>query len=275
MRPVNLIPPEDRRGERAPTRTGPFPYAILAVLGVALFAVAAITLANKQISDRKAEKSSLEAQRAEAQARADALGPYAEFASTTQARMATVTSLAQSRFDWVRVLRELSLVLPDDIWLTDLTGAANAGGETTQSSSSGGSLTEGLAVPTLSIAGCGTGHDAVAEFVEALKDIDGVTRVAVESSERGDDSGDSGGGGASDSCQTRNFIAKFQIDVAFDSAAVPAATGALPADPSTATTVPDAQVSDAQGQEQQARDSITQQTGKARNATDIIPGVAR
>ena len=33
--------------------------------------------------------------------------------------MATVTSLADSRFDWERVMRELSLVLPADVWLTE------------------------------------------------------------------------------------------------------------------------------------------------------------
>ena len=32
MRPVNLIPPEERRGERAPMRTGPLSYVVVAVL---------------------------------------------------------------------------------------------------------------------------------------------------------------------------------------------------------------------------------------------------
>ncbi len=38
------------------------------------------------------------------------------------ARVETVTSLAQSRFDWERVMRELSLVLPGTVWLTNVTG---------------------------------------------------------------------------------------------------------------------------------------------------------
>ena len=36
-----------------------------------------------------------------------------------------MTSLADSRFDWERVMRELSLILPDDVWLTNLTGKAS------------------------------------------------------------------------------------------------------------------------------------------------------
>ena len=32
MRPVNLIPPEDRRGEQAPLRTGPLAYVLVGAL---------------------------------------------------------------------------------------------------------------------------------------------------------------------------------------------------------------------------------------------------
>ena len=73
MRPVNLIPPEERRGDKAPTRTGPLAYVIVAVLAAALLAVTAVALTSNQISDRKAEKASLESQVAEATAQADRL----------------------------------------------------------------------------------------------------------------------------------------------------------------------------------------------------------
>jgi Tfp pilus assembly protein PilN len=268
MRPVNLIPPEDRRGDRAPARTGAIPYALLGVLAVALFAIAAVTLANKDISDSKAEKASLEAEQADAEARADALAPYAEFALRSSARRATVTSLAQSRFDWDRVLRELSLVLPDDIWLTSLGGSASAEDSTGESSA----LAAGLQVPTLSIQGCGTGHEAVAEFIETLEDIDGVTRVGIASSERG--TTEDAGSGASASCQTRNFIAKFDVAVAFDAASSTAAA-VPPATVPEAATPTDANLADAQAESQQAVDSTTEQTEKARNAAEIVPGVAR
>jgi Tfp pilus assembly protein PilN len=233
-----------------------------------------LALTNKQISDRTAEKASLQAEEAQAQATADALAPYAEFAQESSARSATVTSLAQSRFDWVRVMKELALVLPDDVWLTSLSGSVSAGGAGEGSSG----LAEGLEVPTLSLKGCATGHDAVAAFIETLEDIDGVTRVGVASSQRSDESSaGAGGGGGSASCQTRNFIATFDIAVAFDAATVPAAAAApaLPAEPSDSAVVSDPQVADGQQQEQQARDDTTEQTDKAGNAADIIPGVAR
>jgi len=83
--------------------------------------------------------------------------------------------------------------------------------------------------PALELSGCASGQKAVASFVTALNDIDGVTRVGVESSELPNKEsgagvsagGDASGSGASDDCRTREFIAKFEIVVAFDAAPVP------------------------------------------------------
>jgi Tfp pilus assembly protein PilN len=276
MRPVNLIPPEERRGTRASSRTGQLPYLIIGLMAVVLVVVAALTLTNKQISDRESEKATLTAEEAQARATADALAPFAEFARLSEARSATVTSLAQSRFDWVRVLRELSRVLPDDVWLTGLSGSVSA-----DSGGGAGALANGLNVPTLAITGCAAGHEGVAGFLEALKDIDGVTRVGVSSSERGEQSGGEGGSsdGGAGNCRTRSFISGFDVTVAFDSAAVPAATGTAPAPAPTASSTGEAasdpQVADAEQQEQQVRDSTDEQTGKATNAANIVPGVTR
>ena len=73
---------------------------------------------SNQISDRKAEKSSLESQLSTAQAEADRTKSFADFAALQLSREQTVASLAQSRFDWERVLRELAIVIPHDVWLT-------------------------------------------------------------------------------------------------------------------------------------------------------------
>lgn len=82
----------------------------------------------------------------------------------------------------------------------------------------------------------------MAGFVTALKDIDGVTRVGVESSalpDIGSASGTSGGGeesgGGSTDCRTRGFIAQFQMVVAFDAAPIPvSASGTEEAVPAAA-----------------------------------------
>ena len=51
-------------------RTGALSYVIVAVLAVALLGVTGVVLTSNQISDRKAEKSGLESQLAEAEAEA-------------------------------------------------------------------------------------------------------------------------------------------------------------------------------------------------------------
>lgn len=235
MRPVNLLPPDLRQGAQAPMRTGAIPYILVGALVAILAGVALLVLTGNQISERKTEVAQLKREDAVAVQEARRLAAYTQFQTLHEQRLATITSLADSRFDWERVMRELSLVLPHDVWLTELGASASAQSD---AGGGGGALRGSIAGPALSLSGCATGQEAVAAFITVLKDIDGVTRVGVESSELPSEeegsgsSGESGGGGGGN-CQTRNFIASFQIVVAFDAAPVPAATDAEA--PATAT----------------------------------------
>ncbi len=253
MRPVNLIPPEDRRGGSAPLRTGPLPYVVLGGLVLALLAVVAVVLADNQVAEREGEVAKLEREDARAAAKAQRLAAYTEFRVMSEQRVATVSDLADSRFDWERVMRELALVLPSDVWLVGLTGTA-APGIALEGGSTGDTSEMRAAVPgpALELSGCADGQEAVAGFVTALEDIDGVTRVGVQSSELPEKgSGDAGGGDSSDSgdeCRTHEFIAKFAIVVAFDAAPVPAsASGEAPP---VATTEP-TEASESEGSEEE------------------------
>lgn len=283
MRPVNLVPLEKRRGDRAPSRTGALPYIVVAALALALVAVTYLTMTKNEINDRKAEVASLQAREAEATARADALRPYAEFAAMSQARDATVTSLAKSRFDWERVLRELALVIPDDVVLTEVTGTIDPSVQVQGSSGMEGR--DSVAGPALALVGCGQSQRAVAGFLASLRDIDGVTRVGVASSERVQSSSDSslGSSGQSADCRTRDPMPLFHVVVAFDAVPAPAVPGAAPvpgatpeATSATSTTAStDPETADATAEQQQARDSAAEQTGEATNAANVLPGVAR
>lgn len=245
MRPINLIPPEQRRGEHAPLRSGALAYIVLAGLVLVLGGVTALVLTNNEIGERESDVARLEAEDAAAAAKAERLSAYTQFRNLSEQRVATVASLADSRFDWERVMRELSLILPKDVWLVSLEASAG-GGE----SGEGGAA--GIAGPSLSLSGCANGQEGVAGFVTALKDIDGVTRVGVESSELPEQQSDSGGGGGGSDgggeCQTRDFIAKFQIVVAFDAAPVPASTSEGGAAP-VATTEPEGESGEESGDE--------------------------
>jgi Tfp pilus assembly protein PilN len=245
VRPVNLIPAEERRGEQAPLRSGPLAYILLAALVALLAGVTALVLTNNQITEREGEVAELEVEDAKAKAKAERLAAYTEFRTLSEQRVVTVASLADSRFDWERVMRELALVLPNDAWLVGLTATASpeaAGGGGGAGGDSG--LRASAPGPALELTGCAKGQEAVAGFVTALKDIDGVTRVGVASSElpakKEDDSAGGGGAESGDECRTREFIAKFEIVVSFDAAPVPASSEAAPvtAETTTPTTEP-------------------------------------
>jgi Tfp pilus assembly protein PilN len=226
MRPVNLLPPEERRGGRAPTRTGAMPYVVVGALVLLLVGVSALVLTSNQVSEREDEVTTLQREDAEEHARAERLAAYTQFRTLQEQRVATVTSLADSRFDWERVMHELSLVLPHDVWLVEMTATASPDTVTTGGGGGASELRASSPGPALELSGCASGQDAVAGFVTALKDIDGVTRVGVKLSElpgaesdAGASSGESSGGETD--CQTRKFIAKFEIIAVFDAAPIP------------------------------------------------------
>src|SRR2546421_6733464 len=176
MRPVNLIPPDERRGDSAPLRTGPLVYVLVGAMALLLLGIVAVALTSKTVSDREAKKASLEQELAQTKAQADSVKAFTDFGQVQESRATTVSSLAQSRFDWERVLHELSLVLPSDVTLSSLTGTVTPDVQLSSSSSAGGGtdLRSGIPGPALEIAGCAPTQDAVAGFVAALEEIDGV-----------------------------------------------------------------------------------------------------
>ena len=289
MRPVNLIPLEERRGEAAPTRTGPVAYVIVGALVALLAGVTLLVLAGNKVADSESEIAELRQQESAAKERADSLRPFAEFHSVQEQRTATVRSLADSRFDWERVMHELALVIPDDVWLTGLNGSVASGVSVGDSGSI--AAREQVAGPALELVGCATGQEAVAGFLAALQDVDGVTRVGLIDSQRpGSDGGSAtpgaaASGGADTDCRTRDFITRFEIVAAFDAVPPPAVTGAaptapVPAQPATApaSEEPTNPASDSSGvaetrsQEAGARDDVAKRSNKAHEAVHLIPG---
>lgn len=216
MRPVNLIPTEERPGGRKPLRAGPLAYIVLGALAAAVIAITALVVTNDKVADRKAEVATLESEKVSLEAKAHALASYSQFATVREQRLATITELADSRFDWERVLAELSLVLPANVQLTSLTGTVAPG--VSVAGGSGIGLRSQIAGPALEMVGCASSQTAVADFVEALKDIDGVTRVGLPSSTVGEEGASAE---TASTCGGTGSTAQFQLVAGFDAAPVP------------------------------------------------------
>jgi Tfp pilus assembly protein PilN len=285
MRPLNLIPPEERRGEAAPLRAGILSYAILGALALVLLGVVGLVLAGNSIKEQEAKLAALEVRKESAELRAAELSPYGEVASLAASRTETVDSLAESRFDWERVMRELALVIPENVWLESLTGTVSPGVTIDAEGAGETTVDPSVVGPSLQISGCAASQNAVASFLASLKDIDGVTRVGMQQSKLGDldnaELGTTGGpptGGAAaqgeDDCQTRTFIAAFDITVAFDevptSPYTPGSTAApAPTAPATAGT-DDGGTAEAGAESEAAEDSAAEQSETAQESAETV-----
>ncbi|MDX6708540.1 MAG: hypothetical protein QOI48_4386 [Solirubrobacteraceae bacterium] len=245
MRAANLMPGEDRASRAVKSvDTGGILYVLLAGLA-ALVAMAAVwATANKQVGEGRAKVDRVTAQARVAEARIARAAPYQAFAALARDRVATVTSLSATRFDWAHGLREVSRVLPDDVWLTSLSGASGATSEAPSPT------TSAAPAPTFELLGC-TGNQAkVARLMARLRAVDGVRDVDLRTSSKPD----AGSSAAADCPAAKASNPRFTIAIAFAvpgaakaavdetgtvtdaSAAVSSAPAGTPAAPPTSTT---------------------------------------
>jgi Tfp pilus assembly protein PilN len=276
MRPVNLIPLDERRGDRAPLRAGPLAYVLVAGLGLAFLGVYMLVSTGNAISDRESQLAALEQQLESSEARAEALQSFTEFATLAETRTQTVSDLARSRFDWERVMRELALVIPSDVSLTNVTAKVSASVTSGSSSEAGGTeagaSTEGIQGPSLAMTGCTSNHDSVAQLVAALRDIDGVTRVGLQSSSKNSEEASSTGTSTADSGGSCVKATSFELAVAFDGVAVDPTTGAvIPTEP--ASPAGEEGIADATAEQAAAKESAGAAVKKGNEAVDrFVPG---
>jgi Tfp pilus assembly protein PilN len=205
MKAVNLIPGERRRKSRDVVgRSGGGALAVLVLIaGLAVLAVM-YGGARHQISSQAGQVASLTAQTKAVEARTGRLSSYSSFVAMAEQRMRTVSQLVESRFDWSHALHELGRVLPPDTALDSLHGAVGTDEEVTASASSSSSKSAAStsstsstppgSTPVFTLSGCATSQSVVAQTLQRLRLMNGVTEVQLQSSTS---SGSSGGGGTS------------------------------------------------------------------------------
>lgn len=161
---VNLLPPEiaeRRRFRRIQYGLG---AGVLATAGVValLFvsASASVDSANDELTSANAENARLQAETA---TYADVAGIYAQAAAAE----AMLTEAMGQEVRYSRFLSDLSLSIPENVWLKNLTFAQ---GDTPPAV---GSTEPGIG--TVTVAGVGFSHDDVAVWLESLAGQEGYT----------------------------------------------------------------------------------------------------
>jgi Tfp pilus assembly protein PilN len=229
MRAVNLIPGDQRRGASVGLgRSQGAAYALLAVVAILALFGFLYGKASHTISSSRSQLATIEAQVQQAKSDASSLAGYEALNGAREKRVKAVQELVDSRFDWGRVLHEFGRVLPRHVSITSLTGGV---GSTTAAASApvaGASATVTSAtppgsIPTFTLGGCAHSQDEVAQTLQRLRLIDGVTEVVLQSSS------DEGAPGASKASASTGCGqgASFQASVVFTplpaSSAYPAA----------------------------------------------------
>jgi Tfp pilus assembly protein PilN len=210
MKAINLIPLEERRGTTAGGRSGGAVYAVLGALLVLVVMASAYAMSSRDVKSAKSDLARVQAEATATQAQADKLAAYTQFADLRKRRVATVASLAASRFDWPHALHEVSRTIPSNAWLTSLRGTVTPD---TSVEGANDPMRAALPLPAVEIAGCTTTQKNVARMVASMRLIDGVERVSLSSSEKpAGASGDAAQGG--DSCSVGNRP-KFSMTVFF------------------------------------------------------------
>jgi Tfp pilus assembly protein PilN len=191
VRPVNLIPPDQRRGaSRAAGETTPVgAYVLIGALGVALLSVMALVLTTNQVNGKTEKLSTVQAQDQGVKQVADALRPYGTFAQIQRARQLEISTLTSSRFNWERALRQLSRAIPEDVWLLNLSGSLAPGIEVSDAGGGGdvSNLREKANAPAFAITGCTYSQHAVARMMTRMQNLDDVTDVQLAKSARKDE----------------------------------------------------------------------------------------
>jgi Tfp pilus assembly protein PilN len=226
MNAVNLLP-EKHRPRKATGGTGKGSYIALGVLGAVLIGLVAYVFTLNSINDSKTKITEATVEAARLNAQANSLGPYGDFAKIKVDRVKSVQDLAEQRFDYERLVRELAHVLPSDVWVVNASAAA-ATADPTASATTATPVTPGES--TLTLDGCARDQNQVAVTLVRLRQLQGATDVTLAHSTSGEPVKGAAaatpvpsGGGGDSGCGTTHGKPNYSFNATVQFAPVPPA----------------------------------------------------
>jgi Tfp pilus assembly protein PilN len=167
MRAVNLLPKDDGRPRGPAFRNDPLVIGgvVGAVLVTAVLAAMFLT-ASTGVADNQKRHDAAVAELAATPVPPPAVPGVSELEQEKAARIGALSAALSGRLAWDRVLREVSLVLPDDVWLSSLSATAPVAASPT--------TTAGF-----SINGRTYSHDGVARLLARLSVVPQLSNVQL------------------------------------------------------------------------------------------------
>jgi hypothetical protein len=181
MRAVNLIPTEQRRATPTGNLAGGA-YAVLGVLAVLLVMAVVYVLTSNSVNENTTKATEARQQADALEAKAAELASYTDFSAIKDQRKAAVMAAAKTRFDWERLMREISRVMPKGSWL-QTTEASIAGDEAAAAAAAADPAAATAPTgPSATFVGCTPQQSEVAKILVRLRGMHRVTDVKLNES---------------------------------------------------------------------------------------------
>ncbi|HSS81924.1 MAG TPA: PilN domain-containing protein [Gaiellaceae bacterium] len=182
MRAINLLPRDDaRRGGPQKTQWIVLVPVVLAVLLAAILSAMFLSGSGK-VKDKQAELATLQDElRAIPTPDASRVKTQTALAADKQARVSALSAALSRRVAWDRVFRELSLVLPNDVWLATI--SANAPVPSSSAAAPAPAAAGATVAATgFTIDGYTYSHPAVARLLSRLAVVPDLVNVQLQQS---------------------------------------------------------------------------------------------
>jgi Tfp pilus assembly protein PilN len=178
---INLLPPEIRERQRYRRRT-----AAVILIGIIVLAAlgAFYVLQVMRLADVREDLEAQQQRNAQLQQQIAELQRFAELQQELQDTRTLLSTLLADRVLWSGVLRDVSLVIPGEMWLSGLTGSLTAaptaeGTTTTTPTVPGGGL-----VGQITFNGFAFDHRDVALWLSRLEDVRGFVNPWLSNSQK-------------------------------------------------------------------------------------------
>jgi Tfp pilus assembly protein PilN len=204
VRAVNLLPGDQaNQGRKVP----PLPVLVGCVGTVLISALLAVMFlsASAGVAKKQHALEQIQAEYAAIPAPAPASPVVAELPQQRQTRVTALATVLGQRVAWDRLLREVSQVVPSDVWLITLNAVAPS-----LSPASGASAAGATPAQSFTVTGCTYSQDSVARFLARLSVVPDLTDMTLKSSESSGGGAAGGGGGGGGQCPNGMFTFTLQ-----------------------------------------------------------------